>query len=229
MLAVQPEDLSPDRFMPPNGHWMPEQLDLLKSDVPEDLVASRKGGRGNTLAYIEAHDAIDLANECFGYDGWSFAVVLRERVEDTFTATVRLTVYTPGGRVLVREDVGTSDIAVSTNQQTGERSYNADNLQTAIKGAVTDGLKRCLRTFGGRFGNSLYGADGQQAAVGAGSQEGRPAQQSRGQSGPPKRQCPNCGGGMTYREGQTRDGRDYRAYFCDAKCGAKPIWINDNE
>ena len=34
---------------------------------------------------------------------------------------------------------------------------NADGHETAIKGAVTDGLKRALRSFGPRFGNALYG------------------------------------------------------------------------
>ena len=34
---------------------------------------------------------------------------------------------------------------------------SADGHETAYKGAVTDGLKRALRTFGDQFGNSLYG------------------------------------------------------------------------
>ena len=38
----------------------------------------------------------------------------------------------------------------------------ADGHETALKGAVTDGLKRALRGFGDRFGNGLYGD--QQAA-----------------------------------------------------------------
>ena len=31
----------------------------------------------------------------------------------------------------------------------------ADGHETALKGAVTDGLKRALRSFGDRFGNGL--------------------------------------------------------------------------
>ena len=30
-------------------------------------------------------------------------------------------------------------------------------IETALKGAVTDGMKRALRSFGDRFGNGLYG------------------------------------------------------------------------
>ena len=34
---------------------------------------------------------------------------------------------------------------------------NADGHETAIKGAVTDGMKRALRSFGVQFGNGFYG------------------------------------------------------------------------
>ena len=53
----------------------------------------------------------------------------------------------------------------------------AEGHDTALKGAVTDGLKRALRSFGDQFGNALYGdgnADspassaGQAPATGAG-------------------------------------------------------------
>ena len=33
----------------------------------------------------------------------------------------------------------------------------ADGHETALKGAVTDGMKRALRSFGDRLGNGLYG------------------------------------------------------------------------
>ena len=34
---------------------------------------------------------------------------------------------------------------------------NFDGHDTAMKGAVTDGLKRAFRSFGGQFGNAFYG------------------------------------------------------------------------
>ena len=44
----------------------------------------------------------------------------------------------------------------------------AEGHETAFKGAVTDALKRALRTFGPQFGNSLYGDLANQPAGGAG-------------------------------------------------------------
>ena len=49
---------------------------------------------------------------------------------------------------------------------------NADGHETAIKGAVTDGLKRALRSFGARFGNSLY-ADAPSAIVEVGKPQAK--------------------------------------------------------
>jgi len=38
--------------------------------------------------------------------------------------------------------------------------------------------------------------------------------------------CKGCGASTTYREGTTKTGKPYRAYFCNDKCGAKPYFIN---
>ena len=50
--------------------------------------------------------------------------------------------------------------------------------ETAAKGAVTDGLKRALRSFGDRFGNGLYGD--QPPANGRGNGNGNSGQGSNG-------------------------------------------------
>ena len=61
----------------------------------------------------------------------------------SYAAAVRVTV--PGAQP--RTDVGFHTVADDT----------AEGHETAYKGAVTDGLKRGLRSFGSRFGNALYG------------------------------------------------------------------------
>ena len=60
-----------------------------------------------------------------------------------YSATVRVTV--PGAPP--RTDVGFQPVA----------DESPDGHETAFKGAVTDALKRALRSFGDRFGNGLYG------------------------------------------------------------------------
>ena len=128
-------------------------------DTPIDpaLVSQRKGRAGKTFSYIEGHTVIDEANRVFGYGGWGYELVgdvaLREidsvdaktgeiRHIRAYAATVRVTVL---GAPL-RMDVGFHAVVED----------NADGHETAIKGAVTDGLKRALRSFGARFGNALY-------------------------------------------------------------------------
>ena len=67
-----------------------------------------------------------------------------------YSATVKVTV--PGAPS--RTDVGFHTVA----------EENGEGHETACKGAVTDALKRALRTFGDQFGNALYGE--QPAATG---------------------------------------------------------------
>ena len=122
------------------------------------LVSTRRGTAGRTFSYIEGHVAIDEANAIFGYGGWGYElageVTLREvanvdpktgeiKTSSAYSAPVRVTV--PGAPP--RTDVGFHAVADET----------PDGHDTAIKGAVTDGMKRALRSFGDRFGNGLYG------------------------------------------------------------------------
>ena len=128
------------------------------------LVSKRKlfSGRNEEVEYIAGNNAIDQANRIFGPLGWSYTVsdqrienVSRvnistgeiQRVDRICFATVQV-VITEGP---TREDTGSC--GVGKNREGHE---TPDGLEMARKGAVTDGLKRALRTFGAQFGNSLY-------------------------------------------------------------------------
>ena len=122
------------------------------------LVSQRKGRAGRTFSYIEGHVAISEANRVFGFGGWGYELVadvtLREIENvDPHTGEVKLIrAYSAPVRVTVpgappRTDVGYHSVTEET----------ADGHETALKGAVTDGLKRALRSFGDRFGNGLSG------------------------------------------------------------------------
>ena len=65
------------------------------------------------------------------------------KTSSAYSAPVRVTV----AGALSRTDVGFHAVAEETS----------DGHDTALKGAVTDGLKRSLRSFGVQFGNSFYG------------------------------------------------------------------------
>ena len=137
----------------------------LGSPIDPALVSQRRGRAGKTFSYIEGHTAIDEANRVFGFGAWGYEpvgdVTLREIDSvDAKTGEIRrIRAYAAAVRVTVlgappRMDVGFHAVVED----------NADGHETAIKGAVTDGLKRALRSFGARFGNALY-ADAPTAIV----------------------------------------------------------------
>ena len=168
----------------------PAVTQALGQPLDSALVSQRRGRGGRTFSYIEGHTAIDEANRVFGFGGWGFELVenvtLRQiETVDTQTGEVKVTnAYTAPVRVTVpgappRTDIGFHAVTDET----------ADGHETAAKGAVTDGMKRALRSFGDRFGNGLYGD--QQPVVNPPKPErelahanGKPAQaQTRGRNG----------------------------------------------
>ena len=127
----------------------PAVTNALGQPLDPALVSQRKGRAGRTYDYLEGHAVIDQANRIFGFGGWGYElardVTLRE-IENVDTKTGEVTrthVYSAPVRVTVagappRTDIGFHAVAED----------NADGHETAIKGAVTDGMKRALRSFG---------------------------------------------------------------------------------
>ena len=154
-------DRNPTPAVPEALHWdalAPRVTEALAQPLDPQLVSQRKGRGGRKFDYVEGHTAIDQANKIFGFGGWGFElvgdVVLR-RIEQTDSRTGEVT-STPAYAAVVkvtvpgapsRTDVGFQPVADDT----------PEGHETAFKGAVTDGLKRALRSFGDRFGNGLYG------------------------------------------------------------------------
>ena len=162
-------------LVPVNGHKPDAALDATHHELLWDglppavtnalwqpldpaLVSQRKGRAGRTYDYLEGHAAIDQANLIFGFGGWAYELagdVTLRQIEnvDTKTGEVKTTFfYSAPVRVTVpgappRTDIGFNAVAED----------NADGHETAIKGAVTDGMKRALRSFGVQFGNGFYG------------------------------------------------------------------------
>ena len=122
------------------------------------LGSQRKGRAGRSYDYLEGHVVIEQANRIFGYGGWGYElagdVTLRQvETVDTQTGEVKVSLgYSAPVRVTVagalpRTDIGVHPVAEDT----------LDGHDTAIKGAVTDGMKRAFRSFGVQFGNGFYG------------------------------------------------------------------------
>ena len=151
----------PEPIREPDLTWdslPPAVTQRLADPLDEGLVSHRKGRRGRSFAYLEGRTVIDQANRVFGHGGWGYdlagEVALREgesvdqetgeaKPWRAYVATVRVTV--PGSPP--RTDTGFQAVAEET----------VEGHETAHKGAVTDALKRALRSYGDQFGNGLYG------------------------------------------------------------------------
>ena len=159
----------------------PAVTQALGQPLDSELVSQRKGRGGKSFDYLEGHLVIAQANRIFGYGGWGYELVgdvtLRRietvnpqtgevKVEQGYSAPVRVSV----AGALPRTDVGVHPVAEET----------FDGHDTAIKGAVTDGLKRAFRSFGVQFGNAFYG---DQPQVGNQPQPQRVPAPSNGRSG----------------------------------------------
>ena len=136
----------------------PAVSQALGQPLDPELVSQRKGRGGKSFDYLEGHAVIDQANRIFGYGGWGYELVgdvtLRRietldtqtgevKVDQGYSAPVRVTV----AGALPRTDLGVHPVAED----------NFDGHDTAMKGSVTDGMKRAFRSFGVQFGNGFYG------------------------------------------------------------------------
>lgn len=156
--GLQPGAIKPDIFS--SG-----QRDLLNDNLDPKNVKSRTQPGGPKLSYIEGWHAINEANRIFGFGSWERELVKLERtncdlVDVTknnrnekqwrvgYLATVRITVHGEGGS---RHRDGTGfGSGYGKDNQLGEA------VESAVKEAETDAMKRALATFGNQFGLALY-------------------------------------------------------------------------
>ena len=135
--------------------WQKASAELSKKLDPAHIKPAKQfGPKGD---YVEGWFAMAEANRIFGFDGWSYSIMECKPVSElpraigrdkkdgfgvSYVATVRVMVDG-----VTREDVGAG------------HGYDVDlglAHESAIKEAVTDALKRGLRSFGNPFGLALY-------------------------------------------------------------------------
>lgn len=121
------------------------------------------------LSYIEGWHAIAEANRIFGFDGWHRETVeLREvRPAELVKNAKGYETWRVGYLAKVRVTVGTAHSGVSregTGYGSGAMGDLGEAIESAIKEAETDAMKRALMTFGNPFGLALY--DKERANVG---------------------------------------------------------------
>lgn len=133
------------------------QLTILTQELDSNRIKTRE--KGNiSLSYIEGFDVIDTANKVFGFGNWSYSITKLDQVSQElnqnqnnvvcYKAVVQIQIHNTNHTLDVnRQDVGFG---------TGVAKSLADAHEGAAKEAVTDAIKRCFRSFGNQFGNSLY-------------------------------------------------------------------------
>jgi len=137
--------------------FVEKQLSVLKYDIEPSRIKSRTKGNIN-LSYLEGFDLIETANKIFGHGNWSYSITSLDQVSQEtnsnqnvvicYKAVVKLTVYSlDHTKHISKEDVGFG---------TGIAKMLGDAHEGGAKEAVTDSIKRSMRSFGNQFGNSLY-------------------------------------------------------------------------
>jgi len=124
----------------------------LQARLGPNFISKRPVGGGQHAAYLEGHKAVSLANEIFGYNGWSHSVSQQtidfvDHSQGKFFVGVSAIV-----KVQLKDGVFHEDIGYGVSE--GMRS-KALSIEKARKEAVTDALKRALKSFGNVLGNCL--------------------------------------------------------------------------
>ena len=134
-----------------------QQVKTLSSELSKDRIKVRDKANIK-LSYLEGFDIIDTANNIFGFGGWAYAISSLEQVSQEVNANHNVVICY---NAIVKVDVYDIDHSTMISRQdvgfgTGVARSLADAHENSAKEAVTDALKRSLRSFRNQFGNSLY-------------------------------------------------------------------------
>ena len=154
----------------------------LNQKLGPEYISTRPGGNGMKLTYTEGWKVINLANEVFGFNGWSTAVVnvtcdFADYDPNTQRHSVGIAAIV---RVTLRDGVYHEDTGYGVMENSKSKGAAFDKVcaipqfilephsrsfrtyprfgftPQCRKEAVTDALKRALRNFGNLLGNCLY-------------------------------------------------------------------------
>ncbi|KAJ1166040.1 hypothetical protein NDU88_006450 [Pleurodeles waltl] len=128
----------------------------LRQKLGPEYISSRQAGGGQKVCYIEGHRVISLANELFGYNGWSHSVT-QQNVDFVDLNNGKFYVGVCAFvKVQLKDGSYHEDVGYGVSE--GLRS-KALSLEKARKEAVTDGLKRALKCYGNVLGNCILDKD----------------------------------------------------------------------
>lgn len=127
----------------------------LEKQLGPEYISSRAGPGGAKVHYVAAEKCIQLANEVFGFNGWSSQIMdiqvdFVDENPTTLKVSLGLSVIM---RVTLRDGTFHEDIGYGHIENCKGK---AAAFEKAKKEGTTDGLKRALRNFGNVLGNCIY-------------------------------------------------------------------------
>ncbi|KAK8055876.1 recombination protein Rad52 [Apiospora rasikravindrae] len=130
----------------------------LEKQLGPEYLSARSGPSGQKVHYIAAEKCIALANEVFGFNGWSSSIqnIQVDFVDEnpqTLKISLGLSVVI---RVTLRDGTYHEDIGYGHIENCKGK---AAAFEKAKKEGTTDALKRALRNFGNVLGNCIYDKD----------------------------------------------------------------------
>jgi len=138
--------------------WKALSAELNKKLDPAAIKPAPQGKFGD---YVDGYHVISEANRIFGNGGWSYEIT---RLQEAHRATVQLQgkngpyeQFRCSYLCTVKVTVGdTFKEGSAVGMGSGKPENMGDVIESAVKEAETDALKRALRTYGNTFGLALY-------------------------------------------------------------------------
>lgn len=127
----------------------------LEKQLGPEYILTRAGPGGTKVPYLPGEKVISLANDVFGFNGWSSSIqnIQIDFVDEnpqTGKVTLGLSVII---RVTLKDGTYHEDIGYGTAENVKGKAMA---FEKAKKQGTTDALKRTLRNFGNVLGNCLY-------------------------------------------------------------------------
>ena len=147
--------------------WQKITAELQK---PLDPAAIKPPPAGKFGEYVDGYHVITEANRIFGHDGWSYEITRLEQTSgQVFDIPSKGPQYRCSYLCTVRATVrGVTREGAAVGMGNGKPENIGDVIESAVKEAETDALKRALRSFGNTFGLALYEKDKAKRQVGDG-------------------------------------------------------------
>ncbi|KAI1610559.1 DNA repair and recombination protein RAD52 [Exophiala viscosa] len=127
----------------------------LEKQLGPEYILTRAGPGGSKVPYLPGEKVISLANDVFGFNGWSSSIqnIQIDFVDEnpqTGKVSLGLSVIV---RVTLKDGTYHEDVGYGTAENVKGKAMA---FEKAKKQGTTDALKRTLRNFGNVLGNCLY-------------------------------------------------------------------------